>query len=394
MMKFDSDTYRVSDSGPYGMMFLIAAGLGLLLCSWTYTQDTALFYYGYLTSFIFWITIGLGGLFFTLLHHLTGASWSTVIRRMLECVATTLPFMALFFIPVLLGMHDLYHWTHEDVISVQKAGYLNVTFFAVRGLVAFAIWAALGFSLYRLSRKQDNQPTAAQTFNMRRISAGGMVLYAFSSTMVAFDWLMSLDPHWFSTIFGVHFFAGSFLSINCLAIVVFSTLRKRKVLDKVVTVEHFHDLGKLAFAFTIFWAYIGFSQYFIQWYGNVPEETAWYLSRWEGNWKGVSLLIMFGHFALPFLILVFRSVKRNVPLLRIVALWLLFIHFVDMYWLVYPTHLEQGPTFSVIETAALFGPMLLIGGVFLWIFWKRFSGGPLVPVNDSKLEDSIAFVNH
>ena len=393
-MNFDSATYRVSGSGFLGMVFLVAAGLGLLICFWTYSQDTTLFYHGYLTSFVYWTSIGLGGLFFTLLHHLANATWSSVLRRLSESIAVSLPFMVLFFIPILAGMHDLYHWTHEDVISAEKAGYLNVTFFAIRSLVAFAIWAALGFSLYRLSRKQDKEPTAEQTFTMRRISAGGMLLFAFSGSMVAYDWLMSLDPHWFSTIFGVYFFGGSFLSFICLVIVVVSTLRNQNVLDKVVTVEHFHDLGKLALGFTIFWAYIGFSQYLVQWYGNVPEETVWYLNRWEGSWRDVSLLILFGHFAFPFIILVFRGVKRNPGFLRLVAIWILFVHFVDMFWLVYPTHLKHGPTFSVLETAALFGPMLLIGGVFLWIFWNRLSSGPLVPVNDSKLKDSIAFVNH
>jgi len=316
---------------------MIVAGIGLLISTWGYSMDSTLLYFGYLNSFVFWVTIGLGGLFLTLLHHLTNATWSTVIRRMTECVAMTLPVMLIFFIPVFLGMHDLYHWTHEDyvlsdAILVRKMGYLNIPFFTIRTVVIFAIWTTLATMLYRLSMAQDRDGKASHILKLRRLSAGGMVLFAFSITVAAFDWLMSLDPHWYSTIYGVYFFVGCFLSILSFVIVMSSALRKRGVLDKLISVEHYHDLGKFSFAFTVFWAYIGFSQYFIQWYGNLPEETAWYLARWEGNWMGVSYMMMFGHFVLPFLILVFRNVKRNVSLLRIVALWILFVHFVDLYW--------------------------------------------------------------
>lgn len=397
-MKLDSTTYKLSNPGSFSSTFLIVAVFGLLISIWGYSMDSKLFYFGYLNSFVFWVTIGLGGLFLTLLHHLTNATWSTVIRRMTECVAMTLPVMAIFFIPVFLGMHDLYHWTHEeyvlaDPILVMKMGYLNITFFTIRTVVIFAVWTALATTLYRLSMAQDRDGKASYILISRRLSAGGMILFAFTITVAAFDWLMSLDPHWFSTIYGVYFFVGCFLSILSFVILMSSALRKRGVMDKIITVEHYHDLGKFCFAFTVFWAYIGFSQYFIQWYGNLPEETAWYLARWEGNWMGVSYMMMFGHFVFPFLILVFRSVKRNVSLLRLVAIWILFVHFVDLYWQIFPAHLEQGPTFSMVEIVTLVGPMMFLGGVFLWAFWRRFSSGPLVPVNDSKLEKSIAFVN-
>ena len=397
-MKFDSTTYKLTSPGNYGTRFLTVAGIGLLVSAWGESIDSSLLYFGYLNSFVFWVTIGLGGLFFTLLHHLANATWSTVLRRMAESIAMTLPVMSLFFIPIFLGMHDIYHWTHEDyvlgdAILRRKMGYLNIPFFTIRTVVVFAIWSILAMMLYRHSIAQDRDGKASHILKLRRLSAGGMLLFAFSITLASFDWLMSLDPHWFSTIYGVYFFSGSVLAVFSFIIMISSALRKRGVLDKVISTEHYHDLGKFCFAFTIFWAYAGFSQYLIQWYGNMPEETAWYLARWEGNWMCVSYVIMFGHFAFPFIILIFRSVKRTVSVLRLVALWILFVHFVDLYWLIFPAHLEQGPSFSMNEIVTLVGPMMFLGGAFLWVFWRRFSRAPLVPVNDSKLEKSIAFVN-
>jgi hypothetical protein len=200
---------------------------------------------------------------------------------------------------------------------------------------------------------------------------------------------MSLNPHWFSTIFGVYFFAGGLLSVIAFMTLIALALRRKGILTETITVEHYHDLGKLLFAFTVFWTYIGFSQYFLIWYGNVPEETVWYLARWEGSWKFVSMVILFGHFVLPFIALLFRFTKRTPTSLWIIASWILLMHWVDMYWLVYPTLLEKGASITWIEPAT----MLFVGGLFLWAFWGRFARNPLVPVNDPKLAGSINHVN-
>lgn len=397
-MKLDEKTYRLTESGRFGNAALLAAGLGLILCSIGYTNDTPQFYFAWLTGLAFWVTLGLGALFLTLIHHLTNATWSLVIRRMTESLALTLPLMFLFAIPLFFGIGELYEWSHTDEVAhdtllLWKSGYLNVPFFVARTVAVFAIWSFLTITLYRLSVAQDAGFTMKRIAQMRKISAGGLILFAFTITMIGFDWLMSLEPHWYSTIYGVYFFTGSFLGGITLIIVLASYMRKKQVLDKIITVEHYHDLGKLALAFIVFWAYQGYSQYMLQWYGNIPEETFWYLKRWEGSWSGVSLFLFFGHFVAPFAILLFRAVKRNISLLRLVAFWILFMHYVDMYWLTYPTHLEQGPTFSLMELTTLVGPALLIGGVFCWFFWNRFTRVSLLPISDPRLKKSMVFVN-
>ena len=212
-----------------------------------------------------------------------------------------------------------------------------------------------------------------------------MLLFAMTVTFASFDWLMSLQPHWYSTIYGVYFFGGVFLSGLCFIAVIRWFLRRSGVLVSEVTVEHHHDLGKLMFAFIIFWAYIGFSQYFLIWYGNIPEETYWFLSRWEGGWKPVSLVLFYGHFALPFVVLIFQKVKRKIVLLGLAAIWILVMHWVDLYWLIYPSYQANFEGVGWIELA----PMLGLGGLFIWLFWRRLASQPLIPINDPWLKDSI-----
>jgi hypothetical protein len=372
----------------------MVAGVGLILSVLGWVLDADRFYHAYLTAFVFWTSIGLGGLFFTMLHHLVGARWSVVIRRISECIMMVLPYMAALFIPALVGMHTLYHWSHpeavmHDPLLLAKSGYLNPTFFTIRTVFFFGIWSLLAIKLHGLSLKQDKGDTQAIGDAMRKTSAWGMLLFAVTVTYAGYDWLMSLNPHWFSTIFGVYFFAGGLLSVIAFMTLIALALRRKGILTETITVEHYHDLGKLLFAFTVFWTYIGFSQYFLIWYGNVPEETVWYLARWEGSWKFVSMVILFGHFVLPFIALLFRFTKRTPTSLWIIASWILLMHWVDMYWLVYPTLLEKGASITWIEPAT----MLFVGGLFLWAFWGRFARNPLVPVNDPKLAGSINHVN-
>ena len=374
------------------MLAVGVVGLVLAVVGWMIDADR--FFHAYLTAFVFWTSLGLGGLFFTMLHHLVGAKWSVVVRRLSECIMMTLPYMAALLIPALLGMHSLYHWSHADAVAhdqalQMKSGYLNVTFFTIRSVVYFAIWSYLAFRLYRLSLEQDKGDRDVITVQMKKVSAYGMLLFAVTLTYASFDWLMSLDPHWYSTIFGVYFFSGGLLSFVALTILIALALRRKRILAETITVEHYHDLGKLLFAFVIFWTYIGFSQYFLIWYGNIPEETIWYLKRWEGSWKAVSMVLLFGHFVLPFVALLFRATKRASAALWLLTVWILLMHWVDMYWLVYPSLLKEGASFSWIEPAA----MLLVGGAFLWAFWSRFSRVPLVPVGDPKLQASINHVN-
>lgn len=393
-MTFNKTTYMLTDPGKFGTRMLIVGGIGFLLSILGWVMESERFFHAYLTAFVFWTSIGLGGLFFTMLHHLVGARWSVVIRRISESIMMVLPYMAALVIPALLGMHTLYHWSHADAVAHDellqaKSGYLNPTFFVIRTVIFFAIWAFVAMKLHKLSLQQDKGDTPAIGDAMRRTSAWGMLLFAVSVTYSGYDWLMSLNPHWFSTIFGVYFFAGGLLAVIAFMTLVVLALQRKGILTDTITVEHYHDLGKLMLAFTIFWTYIGFSQYFLIWYGNIPEETVWYLDRWKGSWQFVSMVILFGHFVLPFIVLLFRATKRTPFLLWGIASWILLMHWVDMYWLVYPTLLKEGASISWIEPAT----MLFVSGVFLWGFWGRFSRHPLVPVQDPKLAGSINHVN-
>ncbi len=393
-MTFNKDTYKLSDSGNFGTRMLMVAAVGLVLAVVGWMVDHDRFFHAYLTAFVFWTSLGLGALFFTMLHHLVGARWSVVVRRIAESIMMTLPYMAALLIPALFGMHSLYHWSHADAVAHDhalqaKSGYLNATFFIIRSVVYFGIWSYLAFRLYRLSLEQDKGDREEITAQMKKVSAYGMLLFAVTITYAAFDWLMSLDPHWYSTIFGVYFFAGGLLSFIALITLIILMLQRKGILVGTITIEHYHDLGKLMFAFVVFWTYIGFSQYFLIWYGNIPEETIWYLKRWEGSWQTVSMIILFGHFVLPFVALLFRATKRASAALWMLTIWILLMHWTDMYWLVYPSLLKEGASIGWIEPSA----MLLVGGVFLWAFWQRFSRSPLVPVKDPKLEASIHHVN-
>jgi hypothetical protein len=392
-MKINTETFKLTEPGAFGRNALIAGILGLALSAAGYFVDSKQFFHSYLVAFAFWTSIGLGGLFFTLLNHLVGAEWSIVLRRISETIMVALPIMLFFFIPVVLGFHDLYHWSHKDVVDADpilkaKAGYLNEPFFIIRTVVYFAIWFVFGRTLYRMSIKQDGGDQS-NNGRMRQISAPGMILFAFTCTYAAFDWLMSLQPHWFSTIFGVWYFAAGLLASLAFINLFAQVLRRNGVLGEQITVEHYHDLGKLKFAFTIFWAYIAFSQFFLIWYANIPEETIFYLHRWEGSWQYVSLLLIFGHLILPFLWLIPRATKRNLPAMAIIGVWLLLMHWVDLYWNVFPNLHEHGFKLSWMDATTMIG----IGGIFLWFMWLRLSANALIPVKDPKLDKSLHFAN-
>ncbi len=352
------------------------------------------FYFSYLTAYIFWAGIMLGGLFFTMLHNLSGAVWSVVLRRIMESMMIAAPLIGLLFIPLIFGIHDLYHWSHADAVAgdallQKKAGYLNPPFFVIRSLVYLAVWILLAILLYRKSMKQDKAFDAAEQMQTKRISAPGIVAFALTITFAAFDWVMSLDPHWYSTIFGLYIFAGSFLSAQAFMIVFGLGYRKKNILNDIITTEHYHDLGKFLFAFTIFWGYMAFSQYFLIWYANIPEETIWYQYRWEGSWKIITMILVFGHFLIPFLGLMPRAAKRNLTYLKGMSIWILIMHFIDLYWVVMPTLHKHGFRFSWIDLVTFAG----VGGLVVWYIARKYASGALVPINDPKLEESIHHIN-
>ena len=393
-MKMDQSTYRLTDKGTIGRTSLILGVVFLAISGFGYTMDAGQFMHSYLTSVVFWTTIGLGGLFFTMLNHVVGVKWAVVLRRFSESVMVSLPLMIILFVPIAFGLGELYDWSDPATVAAdpllqKKSGYMNPGFFLARMVCYFAVWFILATLLYRTSIKQDAGFHPSQPERMRRISAPGIILFALTITLAAFDWLMSLDPHWYSTIFGVYVFVGSFVAALSFIILLAIYLRGKGIMAKEITVEHYHDLGKLLFAFVVFWTYIAFSQYFLIWYANIPEETLWFHERWEGTWRYVSLLIVFGHFVLPFLTLITRGAKRNLKVLKFIGAWILFVHWVDLHWIVMPNFHHHGVHLSWMDLTTMLG----VGGIFFWIFWSKFSAQPITPVNDHKLEASFEFIN-
>jgi len=391
MASIDNATFRFTNTGSFGKIALATGITGTALSIAGYFADSHQFIASWLMAFSTWVTIALGALFFVMLQHTTAAVWSVVTRRAAEAMSRTLPLLLLFFIPLLLGAHTLYHWSHAEEVATDqllawKSPYLNLGFFSVRGLLFFAIWILLAWLLSKHSLAQDTDHDPKRSITLRKLSAAGMFLFAFSVTFAAFDWLMSLEPHWYSTIFGVYVFTGGFLAALAFLTVTFLLLKRGGTLAKEITTEHYHDFGRLMFAFTVFWAYIGGSQYYLIWYANIPEETVWYAARWDNGWHIVSLLLIVLHFLVPFFVLIFHRMKRSGSVLLGVALLLLVMHAVDMYWLVMPTFKGGTPLPSWMDFTALPG----IGGFVLWLFWRRFTAHPAVPLHDPKFLDSVA----
>lgn len=395
MIQFDSKSYRITHPGSFANISLGIGVIFLILSAVGSSIDAKQFYHSYLVSFAFWTTLGLGGLFFVMLHYLTGAVWSTVFRRVGETVMKVLPWLFVFFIPIMLGgIHNIYHWSHTEMVANDpilqtKSGYLNEVAFIVRTFIYFLIWFFLAYKLYQLSVTQDVSDSEQIRTKALRTSAIGMILFALTISFASFDWLMSTDPHWYSTIFGVYIFTGSYLAIITFLILSSHFLQKKDILTNTITKEHYHDLAKLLFTFVVFWAYIAGSQYFFIWYANIPEETIWYLHRWTGSWKEMSLILIFGHFVIPFLILIFRATKRNLIVLKIMAVWVLFMHYIDIYWIIMPTYHHHGVHFSWMDAVTFVG----IGGIFLSLFWRQLSTKPIVPVNDVTLQKSFDLKN-
>lgn len=368
--------------------------VGLLLTGLLGKGHPADALHSYLVAFLFFLSLGLGGLFFVVIQFLVRAGWSVTIRRLAEHVMATLPLFALLFIPIALGIHEIYHWTHADAVAhdpilQHKAPYLDVGLFHLRAIVYFVIWSAIGLYYWRASRRQDEIGEASITRRLQTLSPLAIILYGLSQTLAAFDWLMSLDPHWFSTIFGVYFFAGSVVGILAVLILLALSLQRAGALHELVTWEHYHDLGKLLFGFTVFWAYIAFSQFMLIWYANIPEETEFFAARWNTGWKSTSIALALGHFVLPFFVLLLRDVKRQRLGLMVVSIWLLAMHYLDLYWLVMPNLHHDGPALALADVTSLIG----VGGLFLAVLTRLMAKGALVPMKDPRLAESLLFEN-
>jgi hypothetical protein len=381
-----------------GSLMKIAGGvaaLGLALGGAGYASDAHHFAFSYLVGFYWITTIGLGALFFVIVQHVVRAGWSVSPRRAMEWLSSgILPASAVLFAPIVLFAHTLYeHWmgehaAHDEVLH-KKAGYLNPGFFFGRAVVFLVLWTALSLWFAKNSKQQDESGDKSLTERMQLGSAPSILVFGLSTTFAAFDWIMSLTPHWYSTIFGVYVFAGAATSsLSALALITIG-LQNAGLLKGVSTIEHRHDIGKLLFGFTVFWAYIAFSQFILIWYANIPEETIYYRDRASGSWLYVSLFLLFGHFIIPFIGLISRTAKRNVKVLAGFAIWMLFMHWVDIYWLVMPTYAAGDVHFSWIDL----GGLLLPAGVGALGVVRAATGANAYPVKDPRLAESMRLEN-
>jgi len=374
-----------------GMVLLV---VGIVLGVAAFFVDHTRAVYNYLIAFTFMISIGVGALFLIALEYIVGADWSVPIRRVVEFFAATIPLLALLVIPLLFNIGELFHWSHpeavaEDEILNAKAPYLNVTFFIIRVFVLIGLWSLFYFFFMRNSKKQDTTKDQKLTTINIRLSAIFIPIFAFTITISAIDWLMSIEPHWFSTIIGVYFFAGTVIA--ALAAVTLATvlLKENGYLHPAMTNDHLYSLGALLFAFVNFWGYIAFSQYMLIWYADLPEETFWFMQKWEGSWAIFSIGLIIIKFLVPYITLVSQPAKMDPRKLKFISIWLLFAHFYDLFWFVMPEmeELSGGYSFSWID---LVFPIAAVGLIIL-VFNMKAKKENLIPIGDPKLQRGLDF---
>lgn len=376
-----------------GYSSLMAAAAVALL-----TGDATGFWSAWLHGWLFAITIGLGALLFVALQYLTNAGWSVVVRRVAECLSVTIVPISWLALPLLVallcGEHSLFVWNDskhvtDDPILSSKSVWLNAPFFALRTVACLTVWSWLALRFYAGSVRSDTTTNAPQLTSLRRRSGPALIVLGITITVAAFDWIMSLDPHWFSSILGVYLFASAMVA-GLAGITLTVLILRRAGWLKEVTTEHLHDLGKLLFGFNCFWAYIAFSQYLLIWYANITEETVWYYHRQIHGWAAVSVVLIVLHFVLPFFGLMSRRSKRHAPTLAFWAAVLLVANWLDLYWLIMPSLDGQTVSVSVLDVLTTTGFALLVAASFL----AAASGRSLIPGNDPLLRESLEFHNH
>lgn len=374
-------------------LLLIIVGVALIGLSFAVNMQRGLI--NYLIMYMFIVSVSVGSLGIVALEYVVGAVWSTPFRRVSEIFASLIPFLILLVLPVLLGMHDLYHWTHLDVVAADeiltsKSPYLNVRFFMIRAAAYFLLWFLFYTVIIRNSRKQDETGGVDLTKKNIKFSIAFAPVFLITLTFSSIDFMMSLDPHWYSTMYGVYYFAGTLVSALAVMILGSTYLMDKGLLDKRVSSRSYHSMSTLMFGLNIFWAYIAFSQVLLIWYADIPEETVWLLQRWDGNWKIVSLMLLFGHFVIPFLVLISHSAKTNMKTIKIMAVWLLFAHYLDLYWLVMPNYGTHNVSFSWNEI----GFPIAAAGMLFFIFSRTAEKVNLMPVKDPKLEQGLDLSLH
>jgi len=367
-----------------GVAGLAAAGIGAFL-------NPGQFFHSYLLAFLFWLAAALGGLALSMLHHMTGGGWGVVLRRIFEAAARTLPWMALLFVPIAFGMKHLYPWTDTAMVAAdhilsEKAAFLNTPFFLARAGIYFAIWCGLAFALSRWSAEQDRNADPAIGVRMQRASAGGLVIYVLSMTFASIDWAMSMEPHWFSTMYGFLFVIGQAIMGLSVAILAARRLSAEAPMNGVFHTGHFHDFGKLLFAFSMVWAYFSFSQFLIIWSANLPEEIPWYQHRLDHGWEYLAIALVAVHFVVPFAVLLSRKTKRNAAVLARMAMWMIAARALDLFFLIGPEAYPNGLAVSWVDLAAIVG----LGGIWVSLFTANLKSRPLLPVHDRDFVHAIS----
>ena len=351
----------------------------------------------WLLGFIFWGGIGIGSLGILLLQYLIRGAWGIVVRRIVEAGSRTLPIIAILFIPIAFGVTYLYEWTHlkNDPVIQYRQPYLSVEWFLIRAALYFILWGVMVYLLNKWGANQDkaaNYDESAKWLGTASAFSGPtMVFFVLVVTFASIDWVMSLDPHWFSTIWGLLYVVGWGLSAFCFVVVILASISDKSPMNRILGKKHFHDIGKLMLALVMVWAYFNFSQYLIIWSGNLPEETGWYLKRYKGIWGWVSIILIFFHFAFPFLVLLSRDLKRNSKWLARTAIFILVLRLIDYFFMIGPSPrvYGTGADWAYHVSWMDFVAPLAVGGIWLWWFFRELQKRPIVPVNDPFFENAI-----
>lgn len=376
---------------------LIVGGLGVVASVLGFLMQRTQFFQSYLVSWVFWLSISLGSLSLLALQHMTQGAWGLVPRRINEASARVLGLMAVLFLPIWMGLDTLFEWTHpeaHDEIIEAKLWYLNTPFYAKRVIAYFLIWGALAWLLTHFSTQQDRQAhddraSRRLIARMRLVAAPGLVALAVIATFASVDFLMSLDPHWYSSLYGIYFIGTQLIAGMTFLILFGAWLSRRAPMSQALTPKVFHAQGKLLMAFTMLWAYFGVSQFLITWSGNLPEEIVWYKHRQTGGWQYVALTLVFAHFAVPFLLLLSRPLKEAASRLSKVALLLLAAHWLDYFWQAAPSF-HHHVSFHWLDFATLAG----VGGLWVWLFVALLKRRPILPIKDPYLPEALADESH
>lgn len=370
-----------------GLVFAVIAGIG------GFAQPQQ-FFRAYLLGYMAWLGVALGSMAILMLRHLTKGAWGMVIRRILGAAMRTLPLMAVLFVPLLFGLRELYVWARPlETIEDQRLRehlqqitqtYLSVQGFIIRAAIYLVIWNVLSYLLTKWSREQDSPYSRDHTSRFKAVSAVGLILYAFTISFAAIDWVMSLDPGWVSTIYGLLILIGEVLSALCFAVVVERILFRYKPMSEWLKPEHVHDHGKFMLAFVMVWAYFGFSQWLIIWSGNLPEEITWYMRRLNGGWGFIGLFLVAFHFVAPFILLLSRSFKRDVTRLVWLAIWLMLMRYLDLFWMIEP-NFSKTLTVTWLDIVV----PIAMGGLWLAYFFRNLNSMPLLPLHDSSASEVL-----